>query len=123
MQLKSSADKSMSSRHQARLSRRYPLSELMTFFCDGTVRAEHGQTINVSTTGILFVTEAPVSVGSSINLQLHLRSVMNRDKLVVLNALGTILRVEDAGERSRVAAEIRFQDDIEYGFAVTHTIQ
>ena len=82
-----------------------------------------GLTENVSTTGIAFLTEAAVEVGSYISLNLHLRSATSEGKTILLQAEGTVLRVEPAGSRNRIAAEIRFQDDLEEDFAASNMIQ
>jgi hypothetical protein len=123
-----SAGDSKSIMHHGRVSRRYPLKELVIFSCkgeDALLSAVTGFTENVSTTGIAFLTEAAVVVGSYISLNLHLRSVTNEGKTILLQAEGTVLRVEPAGRQNRIAAEIRFQfqDDLEEGFAVLNTIQ
>lgn len=110
----------------ARVSRRYPLNELVIFSCKSDVAlrsTETGLTENVSTTGIAFLTDAAVQVGSCINLNLHLRSATKQGKTILLQAEGTVLRVEPAGRQNRIAAEIRFQDDLDEDFAVLNTIQ
>lgn len=110
----------------SRVCRRYPINELVIFSCksgDVLPTAETGLTENVSTTGIAFLTETAVQVGSSISLNLHLRSVTNAGKTILLEAEGTVLRVEAAGKQNRIAAEIRFQDDLDEDFAVSRTIQ
>lgn len=112
--------------HHARVSRRYSLKELVIFSCkgdDALLTQATGFTENVSTTGIAFLTEAAIKVGSSISLNLHLRSRTDEGKTILLRAEGTVLRVEPAGARSKIAAEIRFHDDPEEGFAVSNTIQ
>jgi hypothetical protein len=115
-----------STMQHARTSRRYPLKELMTFFCgDDEVErsASLGVTENVSTTGIAFLTDAAVGVGSSICLDLHLRSLTDEEKTILLHAEGIVMRVEPAGPQNKVAAEIRFQDQLDEDFAVSRTIQ
>jgi len=119
-------ENSKSTQEHARVSRRYPLRELVIFSCWGnhvTVERGTGFTENVSTTGIAFVTESAVAVGSSINLNLHLRSVTDEGRTILLHAEGTVLRVEPSETRSKIAAEIRFQDDLEEDFAVSTKIQ
>lgn len=120
------AGDSRSTMHHARVSRRYPLQELVIFSCKGDVAVLSqltGLTENVSTTGIAFLTDASVEVGSHISLSLHLRSLTNIEKTILLQAEGVVVRVEPAGTRSKIAAEIRFQDDLEEDFAVSKTIQ
>lgn len=120
------AGDSKSAMHRARVSRRYSLKEQIVFSCKGTdamLSQATGVTENVSTTGIAFLTEATIEVGSYISLNLHPRSITGEGKTILLHAEGTVLRVEQAGTRNRVAAEIRFQDDLEEGFAVSNTIQ
>lgn len=115
-----------STMHPARVSRRYPLRELVTFSCDDEDAAwsdESGVTENVSTTGIAFLTDAVVEVGSSIRLDLHLHSLTDEEKTILLHAEGTVMRVEPVGPQSKVAAEIRFQDDLEEDFPISRTIQ
>jgi hypothetical protein len=110
----------------ARASRRYLLKELLTFSCaDGKADSAGmlGRTENVSASGILFVTVADVQVGAGISLNLHLRSHRVPEKLITLHAEGTVVRVDSAGKRNLVAAEIHFRDDIEEEFSLTHTIQ
>ena len=120
------AGDSRSTMHHARVSRRYPLKEVVIFSCkgdDAMLSQVTGLTENVSTTGIAFLTEAAVQVGSYISLNLHLRSATSEGKTILLQAEGTVLRVEPAGSRNRIAAEIRFQDDLEEDFAASNTIQ
>lgn len=115
-----------STMHHARVSRRYFLRELVTFSCDGkgaAWSAEFGITENVSTTGIAFLTDVVVEIGSSISLDLHLHSLTDEEKTILLHAEGKVMRVEPAGPQSKVAAEIRFQDDLEEGFVLSRTIQ
>jgi PilZ domain len=110
----------------ARVSRRYPLKELVTFSLTGEDAGSPlglGVTENVSKTGICFLTDAAVNVGSSISLNLYLRSLRDAEKTILFHAEGTVLRVELTGLRNKVAAEIRFQDDLEEGLAVSSTIQ
>jgi PilZ domain len=112
--------------NHARVSRRYPLKELVIFSCkrdDALQSAVTGLTENVSTTGIAFVTDAAVEMFSHISLSLHLRSMNDEQKTILLRAEGTVLRVEPAGTRYKIAAEIRFQDDLEEDFAASNTIQ
>ena len=112
--------------HHARVSRRYPLKGHVVFSCNGdgaSSPAKTGFTLNVSTTGIAFLTEAAVEVGSYISLNLHLRSVTDERKTILLQAEGTVLSVESAGSLNRIAAEIRFQDDLNEDFAVSNSIQ
>ena len=110
-----------------RISRRYPLKEMVTFSCDGEdvgiFPPELGITENVSNTGISFLTDAAVEVGSRIRLILHLRSLRDAEKTILFHAEGTVLRVEPAELGNKVAAEIRFQDDLEKGFAESRIIQ
>jgi PilZ domain len=80
-------------------------------------------TENVSSTGVSFLTDSVVEVGSRISLDLHLRSLSDEEKMILLHAEGTVTRVEPAGRQTRVAAEIRFQDDLEEGLALSRTIQ
>jgi hypothetical protein len=111
--------------HHSRVSRRYPLKELVIFSRKGddtTLSHVTGLTENVSATGIAFLTEATIEVGSCISLSLHLRSVTNVEKTILLQAEGTVLRVEAAGRQNRIAAEIRFEDDPDEDFAVSNTI-
>jgi PilZ domain-containing protein len=126
-QLKASgAGDSKSAMHHARVSRRYSLKELVIFFCktdEALLFSMTGVTENVSTTGIAFLTEAAVEVGSYISLNLQIRSAADEQKTISLHAEGSVLRVESAGARKRIAAEIRFQDDPEEGFVVSSTIQ
>jgi hypothetical protein len=82
-----------------------------------------GSTENISTTGIAFLTEAVIEVGSYLSLNLHLRSAGNGGRSILLHAEGTVLRVEAVGKRSRIAAEIRIHEDFEEGFSVSSTIQ
>ena len=77
---------------------------------------------NVSAGGILFLTESKIEVGASISLDLHVPTLY-AEKIITLHAEGTVLRVEPAGTDHKVAAEIRFDEDPEDGFASTHTIQ
>lgn len=115
-----------STMRHARFSRRFPLNGLVIFTCksdDALPSMETGLTENVSTTGIAFLTEAAVQVGSHISLNLHLRSVGNVGKTILLQAEGTVLRVEPVGRQNRIAAEIRIQDDLEEDLAVLNTIQ
>ena len=119
------AGESRSKMHHARVSRRYRLKEVVIFSCKGDaamLSQVTGLTENVSTTGIAFLTEAAVEVGSYISLNLHLRSATSEGKTVLLQAEGTVLRVEPAGSRNRIAAEIRFQDDLEEDFAASNMI-
>jgi c-di-GMP-binding flagellar brake protein YcgR len=112
--------------HHARVSRRYSLKEVVIFSCkseDALLPPLSGFTENVSTTGIAFLTEGAVEVGSQISLNLQLRSATDRTKTILLHAEGTVLRVELAGNRNKVAAEIRFQEDLEEDFAVPNMIQ
>lgn len=102
------------------------MKESVVFFCEGnraTRAAATGLTENVSNTGIAFLTDVDVELGSHIRLDLQLRSTTDGEKKVLLHAEGTVVRVEAAGIRNRIAAEIRFQDDLEEGFAVSKTIQ
>jgi hypothetical protein len=99
---------------------------MVTFLCNGEdagMPPGLGVTENVSKTGICFLTDAAVDVGSSISLNLHLRSLRDAEKTMLFHAEGTVLRVELTGLRNKVAAEIRFQDDLEEGLAVSSTIQ
>lgn len=82
-----------------------------------------GFTENVSTTGIAFRTEAAIEVGAYISLNLKLQSVTDEGKTILLHAEGRVLRVEPTGSQNRIAAEIRFQEDLEEGLAVSNTIQ
>ena len=126
-ELKTRSDvKSKITLHHARVSRRYPLKGLVIFSCkgdDSLLSPVTGLTENVSTTGIAFLTEAAIDVGSYISLSLHLRSVTNEGKTILLQAEGTVLRVEPVGRQNRIAAEIRFQDDLEESFAASSSIQ
>jgi hypothetical protein len=110
---------------QSRVARRYPLTELVTFVCKGKgppFSPIAGVTENVSSTGILFLTEETIEVGSAISLTLYIPS---RDpaRTIMLRAEGTVLRVEPAGGKKRVAAEIRFQDDLQGRFDSTRSMQ
>ena len=111
--------------NHGRVSRRYPLKGLVIFSCknnNAMLRPATGSTDNVSATGIAFFTEAVISVGSYISLNLHLRST-SEGKTILLHADGTVLRVEPAGTQNKIAAEIRFHDDLEGSFAVSSAIQ
>lgn len=121
-----SAEDFKSTMHHARVSRRYPLKELLTFSCDvddAGMPLLLGITENVSKTGICFLTEAEVEVGSNISLNLYLRSLRDAEKTILFHAEGTVLRVEPTGLRNKVAADIRFQDDLEEGLTVSSTVQ
>jgi PilZ domain len=110
---------------QSRVARRYPLTELVTFVCKGKgppFSPIAGVTENVSSTGILFLTEETIEVGSAISLTLYIPS-RDPTRTIMLRAEGTVLRVERAAEKSRVAAEIRFQDDLEGRFDATRSPQ
>lgn len=110
---------------QSRVARRYPLTELVTFVCKGKgtpFSPIAGVTVNLSSTGILFLTEETVEVGSAISLTLYIPS-RDAARTIMLRADGKVLRVEPAGEKNRVAAEIRFQDDLEGSFDATGSKQ
>ena len=115
-----------STMHHRRASRRYPMKQKVIFSCeavDALFPSASGFTENVSATGISFVTEVAVEVGSYISLNLHIRTEADQARTILLHAEGTVLRVESAGTRKRIVAEIRFQEDPEEGFAVSSTIQ
>lgn len=79
-------------RHQTRISRRYSLREMLA----------QGQTENISPTGVLFVTDSVVPVGAGITLKVHLRSITDADNVIVLEAVGKVLRAFRSAERSRL---------------------
>lgn len=108
--------------HRTRISRRYPLREMLTFVCEGNILSAHGRTENISSSGIVFVTDTVVPVGARITLQVHLRSMADEGKFIVLDAVGKVLRAEAVGPRVKVAAEIRFLDEFGDDFAVRPTI-
>jgi PilZ domain len=102
------------------------LKEVVTFSCkseDAGMPPMSGVTENVSKAGICFLTDAAVEVGSRISLSLHLRSLRHAERTILFHAEGTVLRVESTGMRNKVAADIRFQDDLEEGLAISRTIQ
>jgi hypothetical protein len=112
--------------HHTRVSRRYPLKELVAFWCNGHetgIPPGLGVTENVSRTGISFLTDGVAEVGSTISLNLHLRSPTDAEMTILLHAEGTVLRVEAAGPQNKVAAEIRFQEDLEGDFSVSRRVQ
>jgi hypothetical protein len=112
---------------QTRVYQRYQLEEMLTFsYASDNPQATQmrGITVNVSTSGILFMTGAEVEVGSRINLALYLHSLSRRKRSIQLRAEGVVLRVEPVWPaRNKVAARIRFQEDPEEGFLESTAIQ
>jgi hypothetical protein len=112
--------------HHTRVSRRYQLREMVAFWCNGHEMGTPsglGVTENVSRTGISFLTDGVAEVGSTISLNLHLRSPMDAEKTILLHAEGTVLRVEAAGTQNKVAAAIQFQEDLEGDFSISRSVQ
>ena len=108
--------------HPTRLPRRYPLRETLTFICEGNTAFAQGQTVDISSTSIRFVTNSVVPVGARITLKLHLRSLADDGRFIVLDAVGKVLRAEAVGTKVKVAAEIFFLDDWDDDFAPRQTI-
>lgn len=108
--------------HPTRISRRYPLRESLTFICEGNTTFAHGQTVDISSTSVRFVTESVVPVGARITLKLHLRSLADDGRFIILDAVGKVLRAEAVGSRVKVAAEILFLDDFDDDLATRSTI-
>lgn len=109
--------------HPTKLSRRYPLRETLTFICEGNTAFAQGQTVDISSTSVRFITDSVVPVGAGIILKVHLRSLANDGKFIVLDAVGKVLRAEAVGSRVKVAAEILFlDDDLDDDFAARPTI-
>lgn len=108
--------------HPTRLPRRYPLRETLTFVCEGNTAFAHGQTVDISSTSIRFVTNSVVPVGARITLKLHLRSLGDDGRFIVLDAVGKVLRAEAVGSKIKVAAEIFFLDDLDDDFTPRQTI-
>lgn len=108
---------------QARLSRRYRLEEVVTFAPrDEPEPVMTGITENVSATGIAFVTETAIDVGSFISLNLYLRSA-DQERTILLHAEGKVLRVETTATNTKIAAGIRFREDLEEGIVSSRMIQ
>jgi len=63
-----------------------------------------------------------VPVGARITLKLHLRSLADDGRFIILDAVGKVLRAEAVGSRVKVAAEILFLDDFDDDLATRSTI-
>jgi hypothetical protein len=97
-----------------RKAKRYPMHAAVIFFWDpgtGILQEGQGTTLDLSSRGVLVITEMTPRVGGQLELEIYLRSPGRESKLVCFHGEGKVVRRVTRGRESGFAAEVLFQTE------------